>query len=304
MEEEYKVTQSSAEELFLPDTFLTGFDDIMKSGRELILQRLDNPSLLTSRKITIDSTQYHQTLKQKFRKFSFLSILLAGLADGVNPCAIATMIFLISFLATQKRKRSEILVIGLSFTCMVFLTYMLMGIGAFKALAFLSKYLWISQTIKWIAVIFAGTVSLICFRDAVVYKKTGKAKDITLQLPKLVKLQIHKVISGQLSQSGLFIGAIISGFLVTLLEAVCTGQVYLPTIVLMTKEKGLRLTGWMYLIIYNILFILPLLIIMVMAYFGLTWKRLAKTTQTNLSLLKIAMGIVLVLLACFLALAI
>lgn len=303
MEEEYKVLESSSETLFLPDTFLTGFDDIMKSGRTFIEDRLKNPSLWTSQEIEIDSSEYSQVLKKKFSKFSFISILLAGLADGVNPCAIATMIFLISFLATQKRKRSEILIIGLAFTFTVFLTYLLMGIGAFKALTFLSKYLWISQTIKWIAVVFAGTVGLICFKDAIVYKKTKKTKDITLQLPKAVKMKIHKVIKGQLSQSSLITGAVATGFLVTLLEAVCTGQVYLPTIVLMTREEGLRLTGWLYLIFYNILFVLPLLIIMVMAYFGLTWDRLAKATQSNLSILKILLGIVLILLAVFLAFA-
>ena len=126
-------------------------------------------------------------------------------------------------------------------------------------------------------------------------------KDITLQLPKSVKLMIHKVISSQLTQSSLFFGAITTGFLVTLLEAVCTGQVYLPTIVLMTKESGLKFTGWIYLILYNILFVLPLLIIMILAYFGLTWDRLAKATQANLSMLKILLGTVLLFLAIFLS---
>lgn len=50
---------------------------------------------------TIDTTRFKETLSQKFQEFTFLGILLARLADGINPCAIATMIFLISFLAIQ-----------------------------------------------------------------------------------------------------------------------------------------------------------------------------------------------------------
>jgi len=304
MEDEYGVTQSSAQELFLPDTFLTGADDILKYGRGLIEQRLKNPRLWKQKEIAVDTTDYRQSLRNKFREYSFVSILLAGLADGVNPCAIATMIFLISFLATQKRKRSEILVIGLSFTAAVFTTYLLMGLGAFKALTFLGKYLWISRAIKWIAVAFAGVVGLLCFRDAIVYKRTGKAQDIKLQLPKSVKMSIHRVITRRLSRSGLVVGAVITGFLVTLLEAVCTGQVYLPTIVLMTRESGLQLTGWLYLLFYNFLFVLPLLIVMILACCGLTWQKLAGKTQENLTLLKVLLGIVLVSLAVFLGLAI
>ncbi|MBN1759256.1 MAG: hypothetical protein JW863_13100 [Chitinispirillaceae bacterium] len=301
MEQSYSVAVSSATELFLPDTFLTGFEDIMRYGKEYILNRLEDPSKWKTRDITVDSSHYQATLKQTFSRFSFISILLAGLADGVNPCAIATMIFLISFLATQKRKRSEILVIGLSFTAAVFLTYLLMGVGAFKALTFLSKHLWISRTVKWTAVGFAGLVGVVCFRDAIVYKRSGKARDIKLQLPRAVKMRIHRVISTQLSGTSLVIGAVVTGFLVTLLEAVCTGQVYLPTIVLMTRQEGLRLTGRLYLIFYNILFVLPLLVVMILAYYGMTWDKLSKKMQNHLVPLKVLLGSVLLFLALFLA---
>ena len=111
------------------------------------------------------------------------------------------------------------------------------------------------------------------------------------------------MISGNLSGSGLVVGAVITGFLVTLLEAVCTGQVYLPTIVLMTRQEGLRLTGWFYLVFYNVLFVLPLLIVMILAFLGLKWDRLAKTTQKHLVPIKIALGCVLCGLAVFIVAA-
>ncbi|MBN2036324.1 MAG: hypothetical protein JW768_06240 [Chitinispirillaceae bacterium] len=303
MEEKYKVTVSSPQELFFPDTVLLGDESIMKHGRDLILSYLAHPEKWGGEEIEVDKKKFAETLKHRFQKFTLVQIVLAGLVDGVNPCAIATMIFLISFMAVQKRSRGEILAIGLTFSAAVYVTYLLLGLGAFKALSLLQSYHLIADGVRWFAVIFAGAVAIICFRDAIVYKMTGKAKDIKLQLSPKLKSRIHKVISGNLSQKSLIVGTAVTGFLVTLLEAVCTGQVYLPTIILMTQAEGLRLTGWLYLILYNFLFVLPLLIIMILAYYGLRWEELSRTTQKNLPLLKTIMGVVLVGLAVFLAVA-
>ena len=302
-EKEYNVIEQYPQELFLPDTFLAGYEPIMESAEKLIEKYLSNPDKWLKKSTAIDTSRYKQDLEKRIEKFTFLGIFLAGLIDGVNPCAIATMIFLISFLATQKRKRLEVLVIGLSFTAAVFFTYLLMGLGAFKALTALDRYYWISEVIRWSAVALAGIVAIVSFIDAFSYSKSGKTEAITLQLPKALKLRIHKIISGNLSGRQLITGAIITGFLVTLLEAVCTGQVYLPTIVLMTKSSGFHLKGWLYLIFYNFLFILPLLIVMVFAYYGMKWNKLAKTTQKHLTLIKILFGVILGTLAVFLAVA-
>jgi cytochrome c biogenesis protein CcdA len=303
MEKQHAIKTALPQELFFADTFLLGYEQIMKNAEGLIEQYLAHPDRWKTHTAAVDSSQFSETLKQRFQKFTFVQITLAGFVDGINPCAIATMIFLISFLAVQKRKRSEILLIGMTFTSAVFVTYLLLGIGAFKALSLLNAYHWIADAVRWLAVAFAAAVAIICFRDAIVFSMTGKAQDIKLQLPQALKSRIHKTISGNLSSSHLLIGTLVTGFLVTLLEAVCTGQVYLPTIILMTRAQGLRLTGWLYLIYYNFLFVLPLLIIMVMAYYGLRWDELSRTTRKHLPLLKIIMGVVLAGLAIFLAVA-
>ncbi len=307
----YGVENPAPIELYFPDTCLIGFEDIMSGGYALIEEYLESPERWYPHKAELDlkgeeaseESSRNEKIKKKFSEFSFIAILAAGLADGINPCAIATMIFLISFLALKKRTRREVLAVGLSFTATVFITYLLLGVGAFNALSMLQKHLWISKLIKWAAIVFAGTVGIISFVDAFRFKKTGSAEDIKLQLPDTVKNMIHKVISSNLSGRRLVFGAVITGFLVTLLEAVCTGQVYLPTIILMTKEQGLKLQGWLYLILYNFLFVLPLLIVMVFAYFGLSWEQLSKTTRKYLTLLKIVLGIVMIALALFLFLS-
>src|SRR5690554_154925 len=305
LEEDYNVKASAPITIFFPDTFLTGKEDIRKHGSRLIEYYLNNPQkwMVVSENVHLETEKIAEKLAQRFKEYSFISILVAGLIDGVNPCAIATMIFLVSFLATNKRSRKEVLVIGMCFTGSVFITYLLLGIGTFRIITALDQYRWMSKVIRWSAVGFAGIVGTLSFADAFRFKKSKKTEDIKLQLPKVVKLRIHKVISGNLAGSQLATGAVITGFLVTLLEAVCTGQVYLPTIVLMTKQEGLRFTGWLFLIFYNFLFVVPLLIVMILAYYGMKWDKLAKTTQKNLVAIKIIFGIVLIGLAVFLAIA-
>lgn len=303
MEEHFNLSTSASIELFFPDTFLTGSEDILRYGKKLIEQYMADPGKWKYSIVEESSgseSDFSKTLQQKFQSYSFFNILIAGLVDGVNPCAIATLVFLISFLATRKRSRNEILVIGICFSVSVFLTYLLMGIGAFRLITALEQYRSLSIIIKYSAAGFATLVGLASLYDAWRFHKNHKVKDIKLQLPKALKIRIHKVISGNLSGGQLAFGAITTGFLVTLLEAVCTGQVYLPTIVLMTKQQGLRFIGWIYLVFYNILFVIPLIIVMALAYYGMKWESLAKATQKHMVFIKIMLGVVLVGLAAFL----
>lgn len=306
MEKRYGITKSSPQELFIADTFLTGYEDIMSRGQELIERVMNQPQRWNSTASTqpADTLDAAEFLKQQSgsRAF-FLGTLVAGLTDGINPCAIATMIFLISFLATQKRKRSEILTIGLAYTATVYITYFGMGIGLFRILDSLKDKHLISTLIRWGACGVALTVSVLSFRDAWAFARTKKVDSIALQLPKAVKMRIHKVITGNLSGTSLLLGALITGFLVTLLEAICTGQMYLPYIVAMTRRDALRTTGLAYLAFYNLLFVLPLLVVMILAYYGMKWNALAKKTQNNMVTLKMVLGVVMLSLALYLALA-
>ncbi|MBN1980644.1 MAG: hypothetical protein JW795_03880, partial [Chitinivibrionales bacterium] len=307
MEKLYNVQSPSPQELYLPDTVLLGYDAIIQSGQQLIEWYLTQPQLWHIRvdetTTGTDSISYQKSLQQRFEKFTFLGIVAAGLIDSINPCAIATLIFLISFLAVRRKSKQEILVIGTCFTASVFFTYLLVGIGLFKVLVAVKSYFWLSRFIRWSAVAFAGGVAVLSFIDAFRYKKSGKSNDIINQLPKPIKLKIHRIISANLSGTKLAIGSMVTGFLVTLLEGVCTGQVYVPTIILMTRQEGMRFIGWLYLILYNLLFIVPLVIIMALAYFGLRWEKLAKAAQSNMVIIKILFGIVLAALAVFLATA-
>ena len=87
----------------------------------------------------------------------------------------------------------------------------------------------------------------------------------------------------------LIVSALITGFLVSLLEAVCTGQVYLPTISFVLKSTTLKLQALGYLLLYNIMFIVPLIIIFVLALLGTSSQQFANFLKKHLGLIKILM---------------
>jgi hypothetical protein len=300
-EKEFGVSSDAAQMLFFPDTFLSGYNDIMKLADTMIESRINGTAVIEKKHDTSSTnTDLTTILKNKSTNWGFFAGTVAtGLADGINPCAIATMIFLISFLATRKKKKTEILTIGLTYTAAVFLTYFSMGMGLKSILENIKGYYLVSQIIRWGAFTLAAAVAVFSFKDALAFRKSADTKDISLQLPTAVKMRIHKIISGNLSGTSLVIGSIITGFLVTILEAICTGQMYLPYIVAMTQKETLRLNGYLYLALYNFLFVLPLLIVMILAYFGMKWSDLAKKTQKSMVWLKVALGVVMTCLAIY-----
>lgn len=58
----------------------------------------------------------NSALQARFEKMGWVAVVLAGLVDGLNPCAFATIIFFVSYLSLSGKKGREILIIGACFT--------------------------------------------------------------------------------------------------------------------------------------------------------------------------------------------
>ena len=87
---------------------------------------------------------------------------------------------------------------------------------------------------------------------------------------------------------------------ISLLELACTGQVYLPTIIFVSSIPELRVRAIGYLVLYNVLFILPLVVVFVLAYYGTTSKDLTRFLQRNAATVKLGMVILFAALAIWL----
>jgi len=243
----------------------------------------------------------------RFRAFKPLTVFSAGLIDGINPCAFTVIIFFISFLAIQGYRRRELLVIGLAFILSVFITYILIGIGLFGFLYRLQAFWIVSKIINiavgFLSIILGGLAAYDFFK----FRHSGRTEGLILQLPPYLKNRIHAIIGSHYRNTpeksalkrsvfSLILSALITGFLVSIIEAACTGQVYLPTIVFVLKNTHLKLEALGYLLFYNLLFILPLLVIFILALVGVTSGQLSQIFKKRLGLIKILMAVLFFIL--------
>ena len=230
---------------------------------------------------------------KRFSAFGTLAVAGAGLLDGINPCAFATIVFFISYMSLVGRKRKKMLIAGGAFAAAVFATYLLMGMGALKFLSFLNEFSVVAKCVYLLAAIGTFTLAFLSLYDAIKARQ-GKVKEMSLQLPKSLKLRIHKVIREQTRTSGVIIGALAIGFAISALELVCTGQVYLPTITFVMGVEGMRPNALSYLILYNLMFVTPLLVVFGFVYWGTTSIQLGGVLQRHLMPVKLGTGVLLV----------
>jgi len=251
-----------------------------------------------------DQDQGKQNIVDRFRSMSWLTVVAAGLVDGLNPCAFATLIFFVSYLTISGRKGREVIFVGLSFTLGVFLAYLVIGLGFYKVLDLLDGTLdAIARVVYVLTAALCITLAVFSILD---YFKVrgGKLDEMSLKLPENLRKRINAVIRQGRSSHGYIIGAFVTGLIISLLELACTGQVYLPTIIFVSSVPELRLRAISYLMLYNLLFILPLAVVFVLAYFGTSSKELTHFLQKHAAAVKIGMALVFTTLGVWLLLSI
>lgn len=306
LKEKYK----SGVELEIPVFFFEGkFLDAKGEVRNNLKALLSRPKNLQREEEKVSAVD----LAGRFKSFKLIALVAAGLEDGINPCAFTVIVFFISFLALQGYRKKELAAIGLSFIFAVFLTYLLIGIGIFNFLYSLKGFWALTKAINISVGILSIILGCLALYDFFKFKLTGKTEGLVLQLPKSVKYQINKVIGlhYRLAKDAkgeaikprklkLILSAFITGFLVSLLEAVCTGQLYLPTISFVLKTTDLKLQALGYLLLYNILFCLPLFVIFLLALLGTTSEEFSRFLRSRLGAIKVFMAVLFFGLGIFL----
>jgi len=253
-------------------------------------------------------------LLEMFKRFDIWAVLGAGLLDGINPCAFATIIFFISFLGVAGYKRKELVCIGTIFIIAIFITYFLLGVGLFAFLFHFKIYEVFSNLLYVFIILFTLLIGILNLLDFYNLKKKGiTAKDMKLQLPQNIKMMIHKVIGASYKKKEKFNDAetnsrntswiklifvtFIAGVVIAILESACTGQIYLPTLSFIATGTKFKMQAISFLISYNLSFISPLITIFLLALLGITSQELAQFSRRHLSIIKLSTGIFLLMLA-------
>jgi hypothetical protein len=179
------------------------------------------------------------------------------------------------------------------------LTYLLIGLGLFNFFYSFKGILAVRRLLNAGIGIFTFVLGIATVRDIVKFARTGSTEGMILRLPRSIENQIHKVIGAayRKDRSGagpapgfsffaVFSTALVTGFLVSLLEAVCTGQVYLPAITFVLKTAPVKLQAAGYLVLYNVMFIVPLAVIFLCALAGVSSGQFAKFLHRHFLLTK------------------
>jgi hypothetical protein len=196
------------------------------------------------------------------------------------------------YLTAVGRNKNEVLVAGIFFAIAIFITYFLIGVGVLMFLRSLKFLGWIKEVVLAAAAGACLLFGVISLRDFFAARK-GAAEEVLLRLPKRFKSKIQVSVAKRGRSGNIALGALGLGFLVSLLEAVCTGQVYLPTILFVTRIAGpLRAAAYKLLLVYNLAFIVPLVIVFASIYAGVGSERLASFTQKHILKAKIALAAV------------
>lgn len=282
--------------IFIGNEILDGKEEIKERLEGLIKNYIskggcDWPFALAQKEERTD-----RVVIEKFKNLGIPIVVGAGLLDGINPCAFTTIIFLISYLAFIGRKGRDLLFVGWAFTSAVFMTYLLIGLGLFEIIKRLTLLSFFNRIVSLLIGGIAGFLGVLSIYDYYKIKK-GKIKDIVLQLPQSIKDKIHLVIRQESKARHFILASLLLGCLVALLEFPCTGQVYFPIIFVLRHTQDLRLYAFFYLVLYNLMFILPLIAVFIFAYKGMSSQAVARLMQENAGKVKILTAILFFTLA-------
>ena len=213
-------------------------------------------------------------------------ITLLALADSVNPCAIAVLAMILMAVLTQNpEKKHKVLLTGFAFVLSVFLSYLFYGLVIIQF--FKSFAVFIRQDAFYFragVALFAMIIGSLNLKDFLFYKKGGFATEMPLFLRPKMKRTINKVTSP--------VGAFIMGFVLTLFLLPCTVGPYIVASGILAQLGTIGAIPW--LVYYNLIFVLPLITITLLIYFGFTriedveiWK------ERNVRKLHLITGIIL-----------
>ncbi|WP_317137248.1 cytochrome c biogenesis CcdA family protein [Methanochimaera problematica] len=221
-------------------------------------------------------TSENTSVKDDSDNLTIPLVLSAGLADGINPCAFAVLVILLIGLSTVE-SRKKMLITGFTYTLAVFLFYLLAGLGIITFI----QSAGLSYAFSIVAGIIAIIAGFINITDGIF-----KGRGISIKIPESQKTTISRFI-----KKATIPAAFILGILVGIFELPCTGGIYLAILGLLSSEMTVY-EGIPYLVLYNLMFVLPLIIITLISCTGLPPERINSFREEYRYIIRIFIGII------------
>ena len=210
------------------------------------------------------------------------AVVVAAAADSVNPCTFAVLVLLLGTLLVAGR-RGKVLQAGLAFTAAIYISYFLLGVGIFSAIQAAGVQRPFILAVSGLAIL----LGLWNMKDYFAYGKW-----FTIEVPQRWRPTVKRITSSVVSIPGAFaVGVLDSLFLLP-----CSSGPYIAILALLSKTTT-RTQGIGLLLFYNLIFILPLLLITFGVHFGFTTTaRAERWRSARLGKLHLVSGVVMFLL--------
>lgn len=212
--------------------------------------------------------------------FSMIFVVaITGFLDGIHPCAIAILIFFVAFLLTLRKTSKSILLLGFVYIFVIFLTYLGIGVGLFSGIVLFGQHHFFAKLGSWL-LIFLGLINL----------KNYFFPQLRLgfKFPRISNERIKRL----LEKSTLPTVAA-AAFLVGLCSVPCSGGIYAAITALLASQTTF-LTGFFYLLLYNLMFVTPLIILLFLAINPYTLIKIEKWQQKHSKTQKLVMGLAMI----------
>lgn len=213
---------------------------------------------------------------------TFLTVIATAAIDAVNPCAIGVMILMVSAVLGAGKSLRKLIFLGLIYTGAVFVTYLVAGLGFLYFFSTIPLFV-----VEYLSIIVGSIIIIAGILEIKDYFWYGKG--FTLAIPVYFSHKIERMAGTTTTAGVAFLG-----FFVAAVELPCTGAPYLAIITLLSQD--FNFTAFLLLVIYNIIFVAPLLIILVLVFFGVELQKIHAWKNMNKGLMRLAIGLLLVAL--------
>lgn len=213
---------------------------------------------------------------------TILTVVTTAAIDSINPCAIGVMILMVSAVLVSGRSVKRLVFLGLTYIFAVFFTYLIAGLGLLYF--FSSVPLYIAEYLSILVGVFIIAAGLIEIKDYFWY-----GKGFSLTIPVYFSRKLHKM-SGRTT----FLGIAFLGIFVSAVELPCTGAPYLAIIALLSQNFNFN--ALLLLVLYNIIFVAPLIVILILVVSGVKLQNIKLWKQANRGGMRLMIGLLLVAL--------
>lgn len=210
------------------------------------------------------------------------TIIVTAIIDSINPCAIGVLILMISAMLGKGQKRIQMLKHCFIYVFVVFLTYLSAGLGLI--FIFSSVPLWLSEGISIVVGALIIVAAMIEIKDYFWY-----GEGFSLAISSGMAKKIHNYVTHLTLPTIIFLGAFVA-----LVELPCTGGPYLAVITILSQN--FNLLAFLLLLLYNFIFVMPLLIIVVFVFLGKKVADVKMWKHKNRAYVRLLTGLLLIFL--------